>query len=711
MQPAPLPAGVPTTRDTAMQRRLRRLRPWPVGAVLVERPGEGVDGLRRHMRAMRGLGFTCLKQIVLCPGTDRTAVMHAAIDEGLSPWWYDDAADAEPDAALLARLGIPADATPAALRGHPAWLAHVDAMRRARIDAPPPPTMVAAPAGEIPGMPEPWEPGLPATAGPAFAAWLRARYGTVAALCAAWNADHAGIGDPRWTDWAAVEAGCVAAVSAGKPREYRRLMDLMRFRADLALQRLRAAGEAADPAVPLRAGGEMSVFLPFAQWGVDFERIADAMAERGSFYISLHPSWHFEEAGFELLRPAIVQAAFAADVARGVWAGLWESVGGPIALSGGKAPFHEPARRQWPGVTIDGGTMRQLLMGWTAAGVRGTGAWCWTPRTAGWEAGEFALCGRDGEPGERAAAYGAVGGAANRLRDELWEADKAPLVGVLAEWEHDALWAAAAVAGRDFYAEVPTRARLGAARTLLDGNVPWEFCTGGQIRSGGLARYRALWIPAALGLDAGLLPLLADWVRSGGRLLLDAPGGWYGTDGRLLDSRPGSAFHELFGCTVTDIQFARATDRPWVLPAGRLEGFAIEARADAAEVSERYLDGRPAAWTRRHGAGAAVLLGWDAALQATATGRRAWQDLALRHLLGGMRADLDCPDCLAMRLWAPQAAHLMLFNEGPARTVRVSLTGAAAHGIDAVDGAPVELAAVELPAWSARWLRVPRSDG
>jgi beta-galactosidase len=713
MNEAPLAAGVPAHRDTAVQRRWRRLRPWPVGCVLIQAPGEGPDELRVHVRRMRELGFTCLKQICLVPGADLAACMHMAVDEGVSPWWFDDAADDEPVPELLARLGIPAGLVGDELRRHPLWQAHIRAARHALVDLPRlPGVKKACEAGQVPGMVEPWEAGLKPEAGPAFAAWLRARHGSVAALRAAWNCGHTGIHDPGWTDWDQVAAGCVAAVSNGLPREYRRLIDLLRFKVEVRMAAHRADCDAvADPdrRRPQRAGGEMSVFLPAAQWGVDFAAIADVMAEHGSFYISLHPSWHFEEAGFELLRPAFIQAAYAADLARGVWTGLWESVGGPIALSGGKADFHEPARRQWPGVALDAGGITQLMLGWIAAGVRGTGAWCWTPRTAGWEAGEFALCGRDGLPGERARAYGAVGAAANALRDELWCADKQPLVGVLAEWEQDAMWAAAAVAGRDWYCEVPTRARLGAARALLDGNVPWEFCTAAQLRAGGLARYRVLYLPAALGLDAGLLPLLADWVRGGGRVVLDAPGGWYDLAGRLLDTRPGSAFHDLFGCTITDVHFARRTDRPWELAAGRLEGFAIDCRPDPAVVRSRFAHGVPAVLENRLGAGSAVVLAWDAALQCAAPGRGAWQTLLLDGLLGGLRPDLVCPGCLALRLHTPTAVHVFLLNEGPARRVGVQLAGAAGAGRDVLDGAAVDLAAVDLPAWSGRWIRVARS--
>jgi beta-galactosidase len=698
--------AIPARRDTPLQRRWRALRPWPVGCVFVQRPDEDLAAIRGHFAAMRRLGFTCLKQICLCPGTERRAVQHAAIDAGLSPWWHDDAGDPEPVPDLLARLGIPADIAITDLRRHPAWLAHVVADRRRRVDHPEPRrALVAVAAGEVPGMPEPWEPGLGDAAGPAFAAWLRGRYGSVEALRAAWNCGHMDIDDPGWTTWDEVAAGAPAAVR-GMVREYRRIMDCLRFRADARIAEIRAA--AAGASAPQRAGGEMSLFLPAAMWGVDFAGIADAMADHGSFYISLHPAWHFEETAFELVRSSLIQAHLAAGYARGVWTGLWECVGGPMALSGGKAPYCDDARPRMPGVTVDAGVMTQLMLGWIGAGIRGTGQWCWTPRTAGWEAGEFALCERDGTPGERAAAAGAIGAAAHRLRDELWAAERRPLVAVLADVDHDAVWAAASVAGRDHFRDQPAIARIGAGRVLLDGNVPFAYATARDFREGVMDGCPVWWLPACLGLDEALLAACERHVRAGGRVVLDAPGGWYDLGGRLLATGPGSPFHRLFGCRIADIHYGRGDGRPWTLDGTRLEGFALELRPDPAVAVRTFAEGSAALCEHRLGAGSAVVMAWDGARQAHRPGNP-WQVATRAAVLGAHRPDFSAEGCLALRLHAPDAEHLLLINDGPARTVALDVHGrCTGPAADAVTDGRVDPTAVALPAHGARWVRWTR---
>ena len=79
--------------DTGMQRKLQRLRPWPVGVVFIERPGMTREDIRGHFRQMKALGFNCLKQCQLRSTTDWRAVYHMALDEGIIPWWYGEAAN------------------------------------------------------------------------------------------------------------------------------------------------------------------------------------------------------------------------------------------------------------------------------------------------------------------------------------------------------------------------------------------------------------------------------------------------------------------------------------------------------------------------------------------------------------------------------------------------------------------------------------------
>jgi hypothetical protein len=116
----PAPQPVPPL-DTAMQRKLRALRPWPCGVVFIQRPGMTLEQMRVHFRTMRRLGFTCLKQCQLVDGEDWRAVYHAALDEGIVPWWYDDACHEEPTPALLRSLGVAPNLPPSAFphRGAP----------------------------------------------------------------------------------------------------------------------------------------------------------------------------------------------------------------------------------------------------------------------------------------------------------------------------------------------------------------------------------------------------------------------------------------------------------------------------------------------------------------------------------------------------------------------------------------------------------------
>ncbi len=82
-----------------------------------------------------------------------------------------------------------------------------------------------------------------------------------------------------------------------------------------------------EPFSPM-GGGEAGLFLPSAWYCVDFEGIAGAVAEHGSFYPSMHFSWHFDEVNHELTRPVYMQAALMADLFKGGWTGGWDSTGG-----------------------------------------------------------------------------------------------------------------------------------------------------------------------------------------------------------------------------------------------------------------------------------------------------------------------------------------------------------------------------------------------
>jgi beta-galactosidase len=707
--------------DSPMQRKLRRIRPWPMGCVFIQHPSMTEADIRGHFRLMRELGYTALKQCQVCRGTDQKRVMRIALDEGIIPFWFGEAGWEDPTPELLSSIGLDPAMPIEQLRENRIWLDRQERLMRQRIDllhaVAPPPT---ASDPIMPGVPLSFDFELAEHHRQPFIAWLKERYGTIAALNHAWNLHHCMIAGPagetgefadsgEWTSWEHLQGDVLNAVNH-ELREYRRIRDVYRFKADIYLQHVAASAASAkrkDPLAPFRAGGEMGLFLPFASRGTDMEGIAALMKEHGSFYPSIHLAWHFEEVGFESVRPVYMQTSIAADWFKGGWAASWESTGGPQQLTGYKAPFVPKAREQTPGFTVDEGVMTQLMLSWIAGGFRGFGLWCWSTRTAGWEAGEYALLDRNNRPTPRAVIAGKIGQACRRLRDELWQARKEPLVGVLQDWDGEAIWAAVSRGQRDFFKTQPIRARIGVTRALINANVPWEHVTAADLRAGLAGRYCVIYLPACLAIAEDLLAILRQYVEAGGRVVIDSPGGWYDDFGQLLSTDDGSAFERLFGVRIADCQYSRPGNRPWTIDGQTVVGSTLDLQPTSAVVRQRF-DHGPAAVTEHHlGEGTSVVLAWEASLMCTDAGHTWAEERLVGRTLGTLKSPYACEGAIAYRLAAPQADHYFLLNDGPATDATLSfhgLTYPSAH--DAVSQEPIDLSRpIAIPAHSGRWVR------
>jgi beta-galactosidase len=453
---------------SVFQNKLRRIRPMPFGVVFLPYPGVTEMEIRGHFRTIRSLGFNSIKQFMSNPDWTIARLREICLEEGLIPWTYGEAGWEDPTPELLERLGLPADLTMQEVRSNPIFLAHqgtvlanrirreskskdedlcrVDERKLARSCQVQNPTRLEDTYHQN-------GPGIPEEHRPLFFDWLRSRYQTITALNEAWNLEHVGIGPTLFADWDDLASRYPEVSST----EYRHILDQLRFKADMAIARVREDRDTQrklDPHAPCRIGGEVGMFLPHAWWGIDFEGLAELMADSGSFYPSIHLAWHFEETDFEFVRPIYMQASYAADLFKGGWSATWESTGGPQQFSGGKGPAHDLLERI-SAFTVHGGTMTQLLLSYVAAGLRGVGLWTWNARSAGWEAGEYALLDRNHQVTNRAVRAGLIGRAANRYRDELWEAHEEPMVGVFQDWDNDAMWAAISVSNRDQFRHWP----------------------------------------------------------------------------------------------------------------------------------------------------------------------------------------------------------------------------------------------------------------
>jgi len=744
---------------TTMQHKLRRIAPMPVGVVFIQWPDMTEQDIREHFRLMKKLGFTCLKGLYPCPGTTEKELMHTALDEGIIPWWYDQAGWEEITDELLSKLGIPLDTPVERIRSDEKFLAYQHGILRDRIEGIAPGSTEVQPeadAGIEEDIPFSFDMELHKEAAPHFISWLRRTYGTVEELAEAWNLRHMGFGQwlEKWRTWEDVEQ----TVREFPAREYRRLRDIVRFKADAYIQKVRSRIRKAlsgDRNAPTRAGGEMGLFLPFAARATDMEGIAQEMAHGGSFYPSIHLSWHFEEVDFEIARPVYIQASLVQDWFKGGWSAAWESTGGPQQLSGGKGHLYPPAATKIAGFTVDEGVMTQLMLSYLAAGFKGFGFWCWNSRTAGWEAGEYALLDRTNQPTPRAIQAGKIGQAAVRYRDELWRAHKEPVAGVLVDFDNDAMWAAISLSGRDRFKHVPMQARVGVARALINHNVPWEHVTAGDIRNGLAGRYKVIYLPAVVALSRDLMETLSQYVHGGGRLVMDAPSCWYDEFGRMMRTGEGTTFERTFGCVIRDFQYSSNVPRyldPTGATAGlpvqpecagvnrregeggtrerhssqptgfRLEGFVLDLGLTHAKAVASFDDlpaspvgqggGKPASTESTFGAGTAVVLGFEASLMCFRPGNAAGEELLVRHALGSRRSPYACDGAIAYRLAAPEADHYFLINDGPGAGVTLDTRDYKYTGvIDAVTQEQLTLGApIDLPRYGGRWLRLQRAE-
>lgn len=703
---------------SAMQDKFRRLAPVPIGVVFLPWAGMTEGELREQFRTMRRVGFHNLKQVMGSPEWPERELMRIALEEGVIPFWYGEGGWEDLTPELLARLGLEPGTPPAVARRDPRVRAYQAGVLKRQVEAW---KTAPAPAAGVKGYFGQPDAGLRPEDEADFKAWVRSAYGTVEELVTAWNQLDVGIrpGMDVYRSWADFEGDRLANMEFGgegpRPgREYGFVRDVLRFKADRNIAYIRATRVPDVPGQPQRAGGEMGLFLPFASRGTDMEGIAEAMREVGSFYPSLHFAWHFEEADYETTRCIYMMASLVVDWFKGGWTGIWESTGGPQQFSGGKG-WDRAGEESTAGFTVTAGTMTQLQLSYLAGGARGSGIWTWNPREAGWESGEFALLDRNRQVGERARRTGRIAQAAEEWREELWQAHKEPWVGVLVNWDNEAIWAAVAGPGRTHFKHYPVQARIGISRALINGNIPWEHVTPADLRAGLGPRYRVIYLPAQVAVNADLWPLFEAYVRAGGRLVADAPAAMWNERGKMLRTGPGTPFERIFGASIRDYQYASNVPR-WREGTGpeagekELEGFILEVEATTATVRERFQTGEPAVTEHRLGEGTAVLLAADASFALRRPGREALEAWTRKWTLGKAVAPFTCEGAIVYRLAAPEADHYFLLNDGEETTAGWrSEVYRYVEWRDALTGAVVDPAAVAVEGYGGRWLRAVKA--
>jgi len=691
--------------DSPMQQKLRYIAPVPFGVVFLPWAGCTEQDMRHHFRMMKQLGFTNLKQTMATPEWPEKEIMRIALEEGIIPFWYGEGGWEPITPELLDKLAIPRNTSVEEIVKNPKMQEYQMKVLLNQLEDWKKPSgrqvqnYVHYPDAYL----RPDDVNL-------FRAWVKSRYKTIEELTKAWNQYEVGITAKPYKTWDDFdEDPLVSVIPEGEEiipregREYGRVRDILRFKADMYIENIRNNVVSIHSEQPVRAGGEMGMFLPFASRGVDMEGIAEVMKERGSFYPSIHLAWHFEEAEYEVARCVYMQASLAVDWFKGGWAATWESTGGPQQFSGGKG-WERKGKESTAGFTVNAGTITQLLLSYLAAGFKGAGLWAWNYRRAGWESGEYALLNRQNEPCERTIRAGEIAKAADKYRFELWQAHKEPFIGVFVNWDNEAIWAACAGPNRTHFKNYPVQARIGISRALINANLPWEYVTPSDLKSGLAPRYKVIYLPAQVAINEELFPIFEAYVKQGGRLIADAPTAWWDEHGKVLNTGRGSAFEKIFGASIRDFQYSGNVPRR--LKNHYFTGFLMELAPTTATVRERFQTGEPAVTINRLDKGFAVLLSPDVSFSLKWPGNDFVGKWVIHYIMEDLPAPFMCKNAIVYRLASHKADHYFIINDDEPKTTSLSFRNFRYKNFtDALTGEKVNPRRITLEGFSGRWIR------
>ncbi len=546
-----------------------------------------------------------------------------------------------------------------------------------------------------------------------FAAWLEQQYGNLEAINQAW-ALYPEKERPLLASfedvWRELEGFKASEVISGVHRakmNYAAGRDALRYLTEKTLRRLRViykvfreyrGGGIAQVGMHQFFLNQASMCWDFGEWA----RLADC------HFCSLHLPWHFELVEGKVDRPVAMQAKLTRDYFKHGMTSCFETIGGAVQYSGGY------------GSGMTEGLMRRHILSYLGTGNLAMAFWTWNHRPGGWESGEYGLTSLSGEITPWAKEIGKVSRLAQQYIDELWEAEHQPAIALMDVWDTDAILnfepqrhellesGPKLARGTIFQAQ---RARIGAARALLNHHVPFEYATTHELKEGISCVYPTIYFPHARAVNPELLPLLKEHVEQGGRLVVDVQFAFQDHHGKVQPRGKGSALEQLFGGYVDVIHDARTT--PVQVDGIEVEGFFGDVVATDAKPISWFSDGRIAATEHRLGRGSAVIIGFDPARQAHkkdhAPEMKQW---LTRLLMQGRPMPWRANSPLAFRRTTEKADHYFLLNEGPARTVWIQADDASySSGVELMSGEPLAVdrtIVVRVPEASGVWVRLEK---
>jgi beta-galactosidase len=505
-----------------------------------------------------------------------------------------------------------------------------------------------------------------------FREWLKKKYGTLEALNAAWYRRHA--------SWDEVEPNRLSTILS-----YTDYVDWKRFIADKLGEDLRARYQAAKRGAPDRVATSHAAGVGLFSSPHHWEGQSDdwTMAAQVDYYgTSFYPKHSaFVDRDVEW-RGALLDFARSFGFANG-GRGFWTS-----ELQGG---FGTIALNVSPTVTPE--DLRLWTWSALARGAKAICTYAYYPMSTGYESGGFGLVRLDGEVTERARVAGAIA----RLVGEhgaLFQAARPPQSEVavvynpLAHFVGGRQRATAYGGAQGEVAGIERDSLLGIYRALFPTNVPLDFVHADHLRASDLARYKLVVLPYPPMMPSAAASALAEYVRAGGALVLEARAGWNDEAGRAADTIPGLGLAEVVGARETDVQTVekgkaalRAGEGlPGLAPGevlpGRWYEESLEPTAPGARVLARFASGAPSAVASSYGKGKTLMLGSYVSAgyvsQPEETTRRFYAGLL--DWAGARRPVVASGDPVEVRLLESGREHLVFVFNHAARPASAALT-------------------------------------
>ncbi len=252
-------------------------------------------------------------------------------------------------------------------------------------------------------------------------------------------------------------------------------------------------------------------------------------------------------------------------------------------------------------------------------GAREIAVYAWYPMNAGYESNGYGLINLDGSLTERARAAGKVARMIERNASELLSAQPAPAA-VAILYNRISSMVGGAEPSASQLGNATRDSLMGLHRAFFEQQIPVDFVHPEDVIRQKLAQYEILFLPYPVMLSRDVAEGVARYVENGGTAVAEARLAWNDQRGFSSQVVPGAGLSEVFGAREklirpvekTQILIEPSAQLPGLGPREPVTAEAFEEDLEPlqnARVLARFASGEPAVVEKSFGKGKAVLVG------------------------------------------------------------------------------------------------------